>query len=163
MSAVAAMCVVAALAWQLTRSDPARTAAVVPVTLRAAVNRFFAGYVDGDGRVVRRDQGSDTVSEGQAYALLLAAGTGDRRRFDRVWNWTQTHLEQPDGLFAYHWQDGRVTDPNSASDADLDIARALLVASRRFGDGAYARSAVHVGNAVLERETVAIDGRSLLV
>ena len=34
---------------------------------------FLRRYVDGDGRVVRRDQGGDTVSEGQAYGMLIAA------------------------------------------------------------------------------------------
>ena len=48
--------------------------------------------MDPDGRVVRRDQGGDTVSEGQAYAMLLAAAIGDRARFDRVWGWTRAHL-----------------------------------------------------------------------
>ena len=37
-----------------------------------AADRFLAGYVTGDGRVIRRDQGGDIVSEGQAYGMLIA-------------------------------------------------------------------------------------------
>src|SRR5207237_725785 len=53
----------------------------------AEAERFMRRYVDADGRVVRRDQGGDTVSEGQAYAMLLAVALDDRARFDRVWDW----------------------------------------------------------------------------
>src|SRR5438067_11250923 len=71
---------------------------------------FFDHYVAADGRVVRHDQGGDTVSEGQAYALLLAARQGDHAAFHRVWRWTRGELQQRDGLFAWHWRDGRVID-----------------------------------------------------
>ena len=47
-----------------------------------ATERFLDAYVDPDGRVVRRDQGGDTVSEGQAYALLLATAVGDEATVD---------------------------------------------------------------------------------
>ena len=59
---------------------------------------FLDRYVDGDGRVVRHDQGGDTVSEGQAYAMLLSVAADDRSRFDRVWGWTRAHLRRSDGL-----------------------------------------------------------------
>jgi endoglucanase len=49
----------------------------------AAAKRFLTRYVTADGQVVRRDQGGDTVSEGQAYAMLLTATSGDRDRFRR--------------------------------------------------------------------------------
>jgi len=61
---------------------------------------FLRRYVDGDGRVVRRDQGGDTVSEGQAYGMLIAAGLGDWKRFDTIWGWTRSHLRRPDGLLS---------------------------------------------------------------
>ena len=44
----------------------------------AAANAFLDDYVDDSGRVVRTDQGGDTVSEGQAYGMLVAVGL--RRR-----------------------------------------------------------------------------------
>ncbi|UGS37882.1 glycosyl hydrolase family 8 [Capillimicrobium parvum] len=120
-----------------------------------AAARFLDRYVDPDGRVVRRDQGGDTVSEGQAYALLLAAATGDERRFGRVWRWTRAHLQRRDGLLAWHWRDGRVADRQPAADADLDAARALQLAARRFGRPALRRAAGRMAVAVLRRETAA--------
>ncbi|MGZ6641355.1 MAG: glycosyl hydrolase family 8 [Solirubrobacteraceae bacterium] len=125
----------------------------------AAVDRFMERYVEGDGRVVRRDQGGDTVSEGQAYAMLMTAATGDRGGFDRVWGWTQRHLQRPDGLLA--WRPGGGQQP--AADADLDAARALLVAGRRFGDASYTRAAHRLGAAIAAGETTTVGGRRVLV
>ena len=120
---------------------------------RDAADRFLDRYVV-DGRVVRHDQGGDTVSEGQAYAMLMAAAIGDRERFDRVWDWTAHHLRRPDGLLAWHWEDGRVVDAEPAADADLDTARALLVAADRFDEPAYRDEALALADAILAHETV---------
>jgi endoglucanase len=120
----------------------------------AAAQSFLSTYVDADGRVVRRDQGNDTVSEGQAYALLLADAVGDQGTFGRVWTWTRSHLQEPNGLFAFRANpDGTVADPQPASDADLLIAWALV---RATGPQAaeYHREGISIANAVLAHETV---------
>lgn len=82
----------------------------VPEAGAVAAHAFLSAYVDGDGdgRVVRRDQGGDTVSEGQADALLVAVGVGDRTTFAAVWRWTQQHLLRPDGTLSWRWADGHV-------------------------------------------------------
>jgi len=129
-----------------------------PDQARVAAQRFLTRYVDPDGRVVRRDEGGDTVSEGQAYGLLLAAAIGDRARFDRIWGWTRAHLQRGDGLLA--WRPG---DQQSAADADLDAARALLVAGRRFHRPALADAARHIADAVESQETARVGGRRVLV
>ncbi|HEU4979170.1 MAG TPA: glycosyl hydrolase family 8 [Solirubrobacteraceae bacterium] len=125
--------------------------------------RFLTRYVERDGRVVRTDQGGDTVSEGQAYALLLTAATGERARFARVWGWTRTHLQRPDGLLASRWDGGRVVDRQPAADADLDAARALLVAAKRFHRPAYRAAALRIARGVIASETARIGGRLVLV
>ena len=84
----------------------------------AAARAFLDRYVASDGRVVRSDQGGDTVSEGQSYAMLLALAARDRTRFQRVWSWTVSNLQRPDALLAWHWDDGHVVDWMPASDAD---------------------------------------------
>lgn len=124
---------------------------------------FLSHYVDGHGRVIRYDQGNTTVSEGQAYAMLLAAAVGDREKFDRVWSWTQHHLRRRDGLFSYLWANGRVTGRDPASDADLDTARALAVAARRFKHPAFARQARTLARDIVRKETVRTGGGRLLV
>src|SRR6516225_461890 len=82
------------------RSSSAASASPSGGSAVAAARSFLRQYVDPDGRVVRRDQGNDTVSEGQAYALLLADAAGDQATFARVWSWTRGHLQEPNGLFA---------------------------------------------------------------
>lgn len=130
---------------------------------RASAQRFLDEYVTDEGRVARRDQGDDTVSEGQAYALLLAAALGDHERFARVWEWTSANLQRPDGLLAWHWSDGGVVDPEPATDADLDTARALLLAADRFGDADYRAEGVRIGTSILTLETVGTDDGDVLV
>ena len=98
----------------------------------SAGQRFLDRYVTSDGRVSRLDQGGDTVGEGQAYGMLMAAAIGDSQRFDAIWGWTKSNLRRPDGLISFLWRDGHVQDPQAASDADVDAGRALLVGSCRF-------------------------------
>ena len=64
--------------------------------------------------------------------MLIAAAAGDSQRFDQIWNWTKQNLRRDDGLISFKWRDGKIEDPEAASDADVDAARALLVASCRF-------------------------------
>ena len=89
------------------------------------------------GASQRADQGGDTVGEGQAYGMLIAAAIGDEERFDSIWGWTKDNIQRPDGLLSFLWRDGKVADPQAASDADVDAARALLVASCRFKTPGY--------------------------
>jgi endo-1,4-beta-D-glucanase Y len=125
---------------------------------------FLNRYVTGDGRVSRLDQGGDTVGEGQAYGMLIAAAIGDKRRFNLIWNWTQKNIQRPDGLLSFLWKNGHVTDPQAASDADVDAARALLVAGCRFNKQSYRQDAIALANAIMKVEvgSATFDGKSVL-
>jgi endo-1,4-beta-D-glucanase Y len=115
---------------------------------------FLDRFVEPNGRVVRRDQGGDTVSEGQAYAMKLAVAIGDQKTFRRVWSWTRRHLQRRDGLLSWHWAGGRVVDRQPAADADLDAAHALAIAARRFGRRKFAAEARRIGRTLRATETV---------
>jgi endo-1,4-beta-D-glucanase Y len=128
----------------------------------AAARYFLDHYVTPDGRVVRIDQGGDTVGEGQAYGMLLAAAIGDSHRFDTIWAWTQNNLRRPDGLISFLWRNGHVVDPQAASDADLDASRALLVAACRFHRPALRQQAIQLGNAILTAEVASFQGAPVL-
>ncbi len=149
-------------------SGPSTGAASPPPELRTytadeAGRAFLDGYVDDDGRVVRTDQGGDTVSEGQAYAMLVAVALGDGETFSSVWAWTRDNLQRSDGLLSWRWAEGRVVDASAASDADLDAARALVLAGERFGEPRYPTAGLELGRAVLDLETVQTGaGRVLL-
>lgn len=129
----------------------------------AAAVEFLDRYVEPDGRVVRWDQGGDTVSEGQAYGMLLAVSLGDEARFRAVWTWTQQRLQRPDGLLAWRWTGGAVVDHGSATDADLLAAAALAMAADRFADGALRAEALRISGAVLGGETVRAGSAHVLV
>lgn len=142
------------------------TSTTVPDGTRSAAQLrtdFLDRYVR-DGRVVRLDQGGDTVSEGQAYGLLIAYAAGDRERFGAIWSWTKRHVLTDDSLLAWRWteEDG-VADEQSASDADLDAARALVLAGASWGDDRYTKAGKTMAAAVLDHETTTTDlGRILL-
>lgn len=128
-----------------------------------ASRRFLDTYVAEDGRVRRVDQGDDTVGEGQAYGMLIAAAARDEERFDAIWNWTKDNMRRPDGLISFLWRDGKVEDPEAASDADVDAARALLAASCHFERPALREEALELGRAILAKETASFQDTPVLV
>lgn len=128
----------------------------------AAAQRFLDRYVLPDGRVQRIDEGGDTVGEGQAYGMLLAAAIGDEQRFDKIWQWTKDNLERPDGLISFLWRDGEIVDPQAASDADVDAARALLVGACRWDRPELRDEALALGQAILDVQTAPYEGADVL-
>src|SRR5262245_59499090 len=130
---------------------------------QAEASRFLAAYARPDGRVVRLDQGRDTVSEGQAYGMLLAEVAGDHDAFERIWLWTHHHLQHRDGLFSFHTNAaGKVIGAGPASDADLLIAWALL---RYAGPKAavWHRAGHRVARAILAHEVASGPGGMLVL
>ena len=108
--------------------------------------RFAARFIQNDGRVINLDtRAQDSVSEAQAYSLVLALIANDQAAFARILSWTRDNLAAGDltaRLPAWQWgrkPDGTwgVLDANSASDADLWLAYALLEAGRLWNDSSY--------------------------
>jgi endo-1,4-beta-D-glucanase Y len=84
-------------------------------------------------RRVLWDDGSSTVSEGIGYGMLLAASYNDQKLFNDLWGYYNQCLD-PNGLM--NWEisgAGTVTGANAATDADEDVAFALLQADLRWG------------------------------
>lgn len=128
-----------AVAVALVLAASCRAAETDSTVLRRSWEAYRATFVTAEGRVVRPEHQGDTVSEGQAYTLLRSAWMDDQATFDRVWRWTREHLSRTsrDGssLLAWHWvpdAGGRVDDWNVATDADADVALALLMADARW-------------------------------
>jgi len=134
-------------------ASTAPTPTAVPEgTAAELADRFLADWVE-DGRVIRRDQGGDTVSEGQAYGLLIALIAEDEQSFDRIWRWTEEELLLDSGMLAWDWEDGAVVDDEPATDADLDAARALVIAGERFAQPEYTEAGLALADAILEQST----------
>lgn len=121
-----------------------------------------------EGRTVSNPQHSITTSEAQSYTLLRAVWENDQTVFQKTWSWTQANLQQPSHLFAWEWGQrangsyGIFTasgGQNTASDADSDIAFALLMAANRWHDNSYLRAAQQIIPAIWNIEVVPIQGK----
>ena len=103
-----------------------------------AYNYWRTTYVTSDGandslRVKRPENSNDTVSEGQGYGMLAAVGENDKATFDQLWNYSKSHLNS-NGLMGWHIDANNNTlDSGAATDADEDMAYALLMADKQWG------------------------------
>ena len=132
------------------------------LALSASWDFYKKEYLKNGGQVIDPANGRAT-SEGQSYALLRAVWMNDRDSFDKIWTWTRSNLQiRGDKLFSWMWEKGTVPDQNSASDADEDIALALVFAYKRWDDPKYLVEGVGVINDIWEREVYEINGRYVL-
>jgi len=88
-----------------------------------------------------------TVSEGIGYAMLMAVYFSDKTKsyqseFDKLWKYYQKWSQSSGGLM--HWKINGFSSVNqtgSASDADFDVALALVMANYQFGGTSYLNDA----------------------
>ena len=109
-----------------------------------------------------------TVSEGIGYGMLLAVIFGDQTAFDGLLQYGK--LMRGEGSLM-HWlrygcdahSDTKYNNhpDNSASDADLDVAMALLMAECKWGDSSYGEEATVVIHAI--RDHMFMDFNGMLV
>lgn len=110
---------------------------------------------DDDSYRVLFNGNDEIVSEGIGYGMVLAAVFGDREILDGLWKFYNRRLN--DNGFM-HWKiqgcDANVTGWNSATDAELDVAMALLIADCQWGDltATYRDDAEEIINLVKEHE-----------
>ncbi|NHQ60762.1 endoglucanase [Chlorobium sp. BLA1] len=120
-----------------------------------------------EGRVVRPQNSNDTVSEGEAYAMLRAVLMDDRKTFDECLAWSKAELSRReshgDDLLAWHFENGRVSDSTAASDADIDYAYSLLLAWHTWQESHYLDLARKVLQSILDKETVLVNNRLYLL
>ena len=141
----------------------------------ALLNALWRSYQqqnwNTNGRTYDPQNSNVTTSEAQGYTMLRAVWSDDRTTFDQTWQWTAAHLERSDKLFGWRYgrlpggTDGILTSEggeNTASDADVDIATALLLASSQWHDQQYRTSARDVIAAIWNQEVIAAHGRLYL-
>ncbi len=110
-----------------------------------------------------------TVSEGIGYGMLLTVIFDDRAAFDGLFEYSK--LMRNDNQLM-HWlrygcdahYDTKYNDypDNSASDADLDVAMALLMAQCKWGNDNYGAEATTVINAIKDHMFMDFDGLAVL-
>lgn len=94
---------------------------------------------------------SESVSEGIAYGMLLAAYRGDQSLFDDLWGFYKTHRNF-NGVMNWKIRNGSATGQNGATDAELDAAMALIVASEQWQSDAYVNDAKSLIRIIREKE-----------
>jgi endo-1,4-beta-D-glucanase Y len=83
----------------------------------------------------------DVRSEGMSYGMMFSVQLDKRAEFDRLWKFAKTHMQHASGdrtgYFAWRLRtDGTHLDANPAPDGEEYFAAALLMAARRWGNGA---------------------------
>ncbi|MFC7553923.1 glycosyl hydrolase family 8 [Pseudoroseomonas wenyumeiae] len=142
-------------------------ATAAPPHLRAAWQGFRARFLLPEGRVVDTGNGGISHSEGQGWALFCAERCDDRAAFDQLLGWTRQALRRPeDRLHAWRYRPGAAqtwSDRNNATDGDLFIAAALLLAARRWAQPAYAEAGTAMARDILRLLLRQVAGRTVLL
>lgn len=126
--------------------------------LRSSWNTYKKQFIQ-NGRTID-PYNAVTTSEGQSYALLRSVWMDDKKVFDESWNWTKNQLQRSDGLFAWQFKDEetkeKVITTSTATDADEDIALALLYAYKQWQDPTYLDEAKKVIISIWNTEIVIV-------
>jgi len=128
---------------------------VVQASYEDFLNRFYTE--SGNLARIKFDDQNYTVSEGIGYGMLVMvymdnAKNNTRDKFDKLWAYYNKFLNER-GLM--HWKirgfDG-VDQQNAATDAELDVAAALMMAYKQWGDEKYLNDAKNLINKIAAHE-----------
>jgi endo-1,4-beta-D-glucanase Y len=135
--------------------------------VRGAFERWRDEIVTSDGargglRTRRPDtpdgQANSTVSEGIAYGMIIAVMMDDQAMFDGFWTYARCFLNKSGLMDWYIAPDGqKPIAVGAASDADEDMAWALIMADRQWGGAgslgeSYASIALRLIDAIYNTE-----------
>ncbi len=125
-------------------------------------------FISKDGRIIDFQKHEVTTSEGQVYALRRALMINDRKTFDKVYECTKKHLNREnDELLAWLWgkksiDNWGILDTNSASDADVEYAAVLILASKKWNEPDYLAHAKKILPDIWNKLTIDINGMRIL-
>lgn len=103
------------------------------------IDKFYEDCGDGKGRIRwglaanSWEAPEESVSEGIAYGMILAAYFNDQATFDGLWKYYKAF---PNENGFMHWRTegcNTVLEYNGATDSDQDAAMALIIADKVFG------------------------------
>ncbi len=126
---------------------------------------------DNSLRALDKSQDNITTSEGQSYTLMRAVWMDDQETFDKAWKWTKDNMQREDKLIS--WRFGAKPDgsfgiqderggQNTATDADVDIAYALIMAANRWKSDDYLYDAKPMIDSIWKKEVVFVNGQPVL-
>ena len=109
-----------------------------------------------------------TVSEAIGYGMLITLFAGDMQAFNSLWYYNRGYREYQ-GSNLMPWKVGTFSyeslvataNSSSATDADLDIATALILAYYSTGDIAYLNDALLIVNAIWDNEIEVLNSNGI--
>jgi endo-1,4-beta-D-glucanase Y len=112
--------------------------------VQTAYTNWKAAFFDGT-KVIRPENGGDTVSEGIGYGMLIGVFMNDKPMFDTLWTFAKAHFHGNNGLMTWcvpSGKSGSCSGSGSATDGDEDMGYALLMASKQWPGGSYSSDAM---------------------
>ena len=111
--------------------------AALDKTWQGLVQRNIDPYSEGKGLIHRpkSETPGDAVSEAVGYGMLVALYANDQEHFNSIWEKANETMWA--GCF-YNWQmgpDGKITGTGAATDAEEDVALALIFADKLVSAG----------------------------
>jgi hypothetical protein len=128
---------------------PAANSPKFASALAQAYARWTKNFVQSD-HIVAPEQSNAVTSEAMGYGMLIAAAMGDKTAFDLFWKYVKANGGSGVGGLM-NWKNG---ESGSASDADADIAYALLMANAQWSSGGYLTPANDMAAAILSKDIV---------
>jgi endo-1,4-beta-D-glucanase Y len=116
--------------------------------IQTAYQSWMAAMVTSSGapagalRVQDPMTANQTSSEAMGYGMLIAVYMSDKKTFDSFWAYVQAHMAN--GLMSWQVSSGGTssgTQVSSATDADQDMAWALIMADKQWPGGSYLSAA----------------------
>lgn len=132
---------------------------------------YKKNYIESTGRTLDPSRENITTSEGQAYTMLRAVWSDDKETFDKSWKWTKDNLRRKNDagiswLFGKNSKGYGVIEEsgglNSASDADTDLALALIFAHARWKEPIYQGDAYVLLGQIWNNDIVMVKGKPYL-
>ncbi|QDY40482.1 glycosyl hydrolase family 8 [Candidatus Pantoea soli] len=127
---------------------------------------YKSRFMRDDGRIIDTANNNVSHTEGQGYGMLLAVANNDRATFDRLWQWTRTHLRNPQNdLFWWRYTPDAsdpVADKNDAADGNVLIAWALQRAAQKWG-GDYQQASDRIQRAVVKHTVISYAGYTVML
>ena len=136
--------------------------------LKQSYDYYKTNFMSKDGRIIDPERSNITTSEGQSYMLLRSLVISDKKTFDLIYKWAKNNIQREDKLFAWLWGKNdngeyKIIDENSATDADVDIAFALILAYEKWGESYYLEEATPIIRSIWDKETKRIDNHLVLM
>jgi endo-1,4-beta-D-glucanase Y len=128
---------------------PATNAPKFAAAIANAYQNWTRTFVMGSTIVAPEQQGAIT-SEAMGYGMMIAAAMGDKAAFDKF----HGYVKNQGGMGAGNLMTWKNGGSGSATDGDIDIAFALLMAHAQWPTGGYKTASDDMASGILSKDIV---------